>query len=155
MYLPTMTSRQCTYLLRHIDNVGTYLLWHLDNVPTLYISTMYPPYTSRQCTYLPTTTSLQYDISTNVWTIETFAQTSPIVIRLAKLQMFGQTSFLYGPNPASFCLFSSFSQQYDKYRMDTKFDYGKSIDGVLWILNPGQQEGSCRRIHWALAPPGC
>ena len=36
----------------------------------------------------------------------------------------------YGPNPASFCLFSSFSQYNDKY--STKFDY-KSVDGVLGI----------------------
>ena len=36
----------------------------------------------------------------------------------------------YGPNPASFCLFSSFPQYNDKY--GTIFDY-KSIDGVLLI----------------------
>ena len=38
--------------------------------------------------------------------------------------------FLNGPNPASFCLFPSFSQHNDKY--STKFDY-KSVDGLLEI----------------------
>ena len=38
--------------------------------------------------------------------------------------------FKYGPNPASFCLFSSFPQCNDKY--STKFGY-TTIDGVLGI----------------------
>ena len=46
--------------------------------------------------------------------------------------------FKYGPNPASFCLISSFSQYNDKH--STKFDY-KSIDGVLGI-----QTRDCRMV---------
>ena len=46
-----------------------------------------------------------------------------------------QGYFKYGPNPASFCLFSSFSQYNDKF--STKFD-SKSLDGVFGIRTRDQ-----------------
>ena len=54
--------------------------------------------------------------------------------------------FKIGPNPASFCLFSSFSQHNDKY--NTKFHYLKA-----WDLNPGPQNGMHRQNHCAMAAP--
>ena len=62
----------------------------------------------------------------------------------------GPILFLNGPNPASFCLFSTFSQHNDKY--NTKFDY-KKHRWCAWESNPGPQDGRHRWIHWAIAVP--
>ena len=59
--------------------------------------------------------------------------------------------FWYRPNSAYTWLFLSFSQ------------YMTNIEEILtkwrkhwwfaWDLNPGSQDGRCRRIHWAMAAP--
>ena len=49
----------------------------------------------------------------------------------------------YGPIPASFCLFSSFSPT---IRIGIQ-----KIFGCAWESNLGPQNGRCRRIHWVMA----
>ena len=46
-----------------------------------------------------------------------------------------------------FCLFSSFPCDTIQINID------KSLDGVCLGLEPGWQDGRCRRIHWATATP--
>ena len=51
--------------------------------------------------------------------------------------------------PVLFCLFSSFSQNNDKY--STKFHCESVPKWCCWALNWGPQDGKRRRIHWAMA----
>ena len=60
--------------------------------------------------------------------------------------------FKNGPNPASFCLFSFFSQYNDNCSTNLTINEIK-LRWFDWDLNPGQQDGRRRQIHWAMAAP--
>ena len=62
--------------------------------------------------------------------------------------LFGVSSFFNGPIPASFCLFSLFSQS----NFNNK--NWKKCRSCARDLNPGPQEGRCRRNHGAMAATG-
>ena len=66
-----------------------------------------------------------------------------IVIRLIFLK--------YGPNPASFSLFSSFSQPNDKY--STKFDYIKALMACLGFEPGTAGAGESSELWRAPYPP--
>ena len=61
--------------------------------------------------------------------------------------------FLNGPIPASFWFFRSFNIpnqmtniQFEQYKLKKRI-------WCAWDMNPGRQDGRCRRNHWAMAAP--